>query len=281
MLALSYSERKTDLTRGYVYPAGVATRYESAMSVGQRIRELREARGLTQTALARLVRDSGRGTGKTAGATISQVEAGVRDPSVELLEAIASALDVSPQSFWGSIDPLESSGSRAGIEQSFTLDSTLHADGRISGPVGFLGASGDAADIAAALPREIGRRQLASARRHVSLSGVPVGSKLVELGQPLDVRRGTEVVARWPKGYLLVVEPFAKPDAERELELVVAKRDADIDDEPGSAIVARYATGPEGVELLFPLDGSNRAVTTAQGWEIVGVVTDTRQPPRT
>ena len=55
-------------------------------TVGVRIRELRTARGMTLTALAR-------DTGLSAG-LISQVERGLTDPSLETLRRIARTLDV-------------------------------------------------------------------------------------------------------------------------------------------------------------------------------------------
>jgi transcriptional regulator with XRE-family HTH domain len=54
--------------------------------VGRRLRELREARGLTLSELARVA-----GVGK---ATLSGLEHGTRDPRLETLYAIAAALDV-------------------------------------------------------------------------------------------------------------------------------------------------------------------------------------------
>ena len=55
-------------------------------AVGRRLRELREARGLTLSELARVA-----GVGK---ATLSGLENGTRDPRLETLYAIAAALGV-------------------------------------------------------------------------------------------------------------------------------------------------------------------------------------------
>jgi transcriptional regulator with XRE-family HTH domain len=55
-------------------------------SVGQRLRELRQARGVSLSALARAA-----GIGK---ATLSGLEHGTRNPTLETLYAIAAALDV-------------------------------------------------------------------------------------------------------------------------------------------------------------------------------------------
>ncbi len=57
------------------------------MNIGKRIEEIREQVGLSQSALARTV-----GISQSA---ISQIEAGERNPSYEMLRQIAKALSVS------------------------------------------------------------------------------------------------------------------------------------------------------------------------------------------
>ena len=56
------------------------------MELGSRIQEIREDQGLTQTELAARVR--------TSQSTISQIEAGDRNPSYRMLVKLASALGV-------------------------------------------------------------------------------------------------------------------------------------------------------------------------------------------
>ena len=58
----------------------------TALPIGQRIREAREARDLTQTELAALVRVS--------QSSISQIEAGDIHPSYPTLEKICAAMQV-------------------------------------------------------------------------------------------------------------------------------------------------------------------------------------------
>jgi transcriptional regulator with XRE-family HTH domain len=58
------------------------------MAFGERLTQIREDAGLTQSALARAV-----GTSQSA---ISQIEAGERNPSYEMIRQIAEALGVSP-----------------------------------------------------------------------------------------------------------------------------------------------------------------------------------------
>ena len=58
------------------------------MAIGMRIGQIREDAGLTQSALARAI-----GTSQSA---ISQIEAGDRNPSYEMLRSIAEALGVTP-----------------------------------------------------------------------------------------------------------------------------------------------------------------------------------------
>ena len=58
------------------------------MSIGARIAEIREDAGITQSALARAI-----GTSQSA---ISQIEAGDRNPSYEMLRSISDALGVTP-----------------------------------------------------------------------------------------------------------------------------------------------------------------------------------------
>ena len=57
------------------------------MKIGSRITEIREGAGLSQSGLARAI-----GTSQSA---ISQIEAGDRNPSFEMLRQIAEALNVS------------------------------------------------------------------------------------------------------------------------------------------------------------------------------------------
>ncbi len=57
------------------------------MDIGKRIEEIREQVGLSQSALARAI-----GTSQSG---ISQIEAGERNPSFEMLRQIAKALNVS------------------------------------------------------------------------------------------------------------------------------------------------------------------------------------------
>ena len=58
------------------------------MDIGKRIAEIREHGGLSQSALARAI-----GTSQSA---ISQIEAGERNPSYDMLRQIASAMGVTP-----------------------------------------------------------------------------------------------------------------------------------------------------------------------------------------
>jgi len=58
------------------------------MEIGERIAEIREHGGLTQSALARAI-----GTSQSA---ISAIEAGERNPSYDMLRQIAEALGVTP-----------------------------------------------------------------------------------------------------------------------------------------------------------------------------------------
>ncbi len=58
--------------------------------LGARVRQLREARGLTQAGLAESC--------DLAVQTISRIERGVKAPSIEVLASIAEALDVPPAS---------------------------------------------------------------------------------------------------------------------------------------------------------------------------------------
>lgn len=57
------------------------------MEIGKRIEEIREQVGLSQSALARAI-----GTSQSA---ISQIEAGDRNPSFDMLRQVAKALNVS------------------------------------------------------------------------------------------------------------------------------------------------------------------------------------------
>ncbi len=74
------------------------------MELGSRIQEIREDQGLTQTELAARVR--------TSQSTISQIEAGDRNPSYRMLMKLASALQVTVgyvlgEEPAGDLDPVE------------------------------------------------------------------------------------------------------------------------------------------------------------------------------
>ena len=60
----------------------------SEESLGQRITRIREEKGLSQSALARLM-----GTSQSA---VSQIESGERNPSFDTIRQMAKALDVTP-----------------------------------------------------------------------------------------------------------------------------------------------------------------------------------------
>ena len=62
------------------------------MAIGERIRFIRNLRGMTQKYLGTLVGFSE----KTADIRMAQYEAGTRTPKEDLTNALASALDVSP-----------------------------------------------------------------------------------------------------------------------------------------------------------------------------------------
>jgi transcriptional regulator with XRE-family HTH domain len=60
---------------------------EDSVEIGKRIEQLREEAGMSQSALARAI--------ETSQSAISQIEAGDRNPSFEMLRQIAKALNVS------------------------------------------------------------------------------------------------------------------------------------------------------------------------------------------
>ena len=71
------------------------------MTVGDRIRQQREAKGITQLELARRI-------GYTTTGAISLIESGKRDISIDKVREIAKALDVTPHWLMGWADnPLE------------------------------------------------------------------------------------------------------------------------------------------------------------------------------
>jgi transcriptional regulator with XRE-family HTH domain len=74
----------------------VAKEKKNKTNFGQRLREIRESRGLTQSALARLL-----GMADTA---VSRLEAGGRDPSWATVISISRSLGLSPNDFLGDDD---------------------------------------------------------------------------------------------------------------------------------------------------------------------------------
>lgn len=69
----------------------VAKRKNIDPSFGRRLRELREAADLTQTALAALL--------KTKAPVIARLEAGGREPGWQTVRKLAAALGVTPDAF--------------------------------------------------------------------------------------------------------------------------------------------------------------------------------------
>ena len=61
-------------------------RYNHLMEVGPVVRRLREARGLSQTTLAR--------ESKVSRITLNRIESGIQDPTLNTLQRIAGALQV-------------------------------------------------------------------------------------------------------------------------------------------------------------------------------------------
>lgn len=68
-----------------------------SVSLGSRLRSLREGRGLSQKALGEMV-----GAGQ---ATISEIERGVQSPSLDLLCRLAQAFGVQPGYFLDEPEP--------------------------------------------------------------------------------------------------------------------------------------------------------------------------------
>ena len=71
------------------------------MNIGERIKKARKSKGLTQKALAEKV--------DIAEITIRKYEGNSREPSFDMLQKVAAALDVSPWSLmgWEEPDPTE------------------------------------------------------------------------------------------------------------------------------------------------------------------------------
>ena len=88
------------------------------MSFGTRLAEIREDAGLTQSGLARKV-----GTSQSA---ISQIEAGERNPSYEMIRQLAEALGVTP----GYLIDAKVEGLRPDEEAHFRQYRSLSEDAR-------------------------------------------------------------------------------------------------------------------------------------------------------
>lgn len=217
-----------------------------------------------------------------------------KTPRRQRLQAIADALSLDPSvfhladdaDFLAALEGEDRASTPGGIERSHVIQNQFTAGGKVKGPLGMLGATGPAAGLHKALTNEL-RRRGPGKTKTVSLAGVPQGMQLVELVVPLEVWIDGAIALRYPAGRLLVVDLEATPQ-EREVELVVATRDPDPfaapsrenpEPEQGDTMLMRFEPGPRGTKLLFPLN-SNEAVTTSQGWRIVGVVVDDRPAPR-
>ena len=76
------------------------------LSMAERLKVVRQARGLTQQQMADLL--------NVSRPTIAQLEGGRHQPSTEVLEAIVSDLDISRNWLWFGGGPMESTGTKGG-----------------------------------------------------------------------------------------------------------------------------------------------------------------------
>lgn len=254
--------------------------------MGQRIRTALEHRGWKQNQLAAAV-----------GHSTAWVSDFLKKPEMgtDLVRKVAAALDIEASVFLIEDDEAfehavrsepEQGRSASGIERQVVIENRLGDGNMVRGPLAYHGAEGPAAGVHKALKNEL-RRRGGGKTKSVPMAGVPEGTDIIELDVPLRVTIDGVERLQLPPGRLLVVDTKAEPQP-RDIELVVAAKDPDPyaaptkdDPEPsrGRAVIMRYEPGPRGIKLLFSLD-SNEAVTTAQGWRIVGVVVDDRPPPR-
>lgn len=271
-----------------MYADGLAVSpYGSTMDFGERVLAAMRARGYkTNKAFA-----------LAAGITPQYVTNITRYgavPTDDVKRAIAKALSIDTGAllsdddhvFLAALEGEDRASTPSGIERSHVIQNQFTAGGKVKGPLGMLGATGPAAGLHKALTNEL-RRRGPGKTKTVSLAGVPQGMQLIELAVPLEVWIDGAIVERFSAGRLLIVDTEAEPQT-REVELVVATRDPDPfaapspdnpEPEQGDTMLMRYEPGPRGTKLLFPLT-SNEAVTTTQGWRIVGVVVDDRPAPR-
>lgn len=285
-MAYSYIGVNRDVADGY--PVGRAGRPCYTLGVrklGDRIREIRKARRLSQAAVAAGVSAGREGDIVTKASTISQYETGERTPSVEMLEAIARVLDISPAEFWTD-EPYEEPGrpvseSRSGTESTYRLDTMIRdASGAVRGPIALRYAAHDETtrNLARRVGQEAGRRAGSSDARSVSLAGVPRGSDLIDVRVPIVVRDGGAIVDWMGPGWVLVVEPGERPASPDE-DLVIAALDADPDAEvlEDKCRLFHYRED-RGVGFLWPLDFDPAGVVnTSQGWRVVGRVVERRK----
>lgn len=191
-------------------------------------------------------------------------------------------------------DPSHSIDRHSGLLRDYAIENVVEASGIVRGPLGGLGATGPAAALVEGLRLRKGERSGEYDPPVVTLAGVPRDAHLVLVKESLGIWIEGRCVAIKEAGKVLIVDTIAKPGrqpiepGQEVVELVVAARDPDpfakpSKEEPepyrGRSQLMRYEPGPRGNELLYPLD-SDKAVTTAQGWRIVGVVVDERLPQR-
>lgn len=294
IVAYRYHGVKADIATRYSRADAEGCCYKLRMGVGQRIREIRERRGLTQAQVAEaLSAHRERGAPTTKPSTISQYESGARDPSLPMLEKIAAALDVSPSVFWdASPDPTVpdpeppdepvATGRPGGVYASYPVESFVDASGDVTGVLAtdVLVIPGDKQSRLRL--RHNARSNRAAKTEHVSIPKIPPGAELVKAIARLELRDTEEVIA---PSYLLVVDRKAPPEADK---LVVAKKDmidpkaaADGPDDPKKAAavrICRYEPTKRGWSLAA-IDGSGMTFGSGDGWSIVAAVLWWRPAP--
>lgn len=87
------------------------------MDVASRLKQIRESKGMSQY---RLAKESG-----VAASAINKVEAGITNPTVELMERLCSALGVTLAEFFSDEQPSTDRISRLTPEQRQALDKFL------------------------------------------------------------------------------------------------------------------------------------------------------------
>jgi transcriptional regulator with XRE-family HTH domain len=250
-----------------------------ARRLGARIRALRKARGLT---LEQVAKASG-----TKHGPLSQIERGERNPSIQMLHAIAVALGVKPSAFWEEPDPTAADPEpvedpvagehRGAIARSLPVETFVHAGGLVDGSLAIDVITRPSGKSGELLKKRHAQRSDRSVQtEHLLIEGVPIGCELIRAEAAIELR-DQDPPQLIPKGVLLVVDRRRRPASGQLVVAVKNVNQRETEELPDVRLFRYHQTGPGW--SLMAIDGSHKTYGSGEGWEVVATVLWWRSAP--